>query len=268
MPSLDDIEVLTIDGKTQKFGDYAGKVRLVVNVASKCGFTPQYEGLEALYRANKDRGLVVLGFPCDQFGHQEPGGEAEIASFCKMSYDVTFPLFAKIEVNGDNAHPLYRLLKAEAPGALGTEAIKWNFTKFLVDRTGKVVKRYASIDKPDAIAKDIEPLLAQSWTMKGDREKDAVVEVEAIGEGEPMRFNVAVREGDSVTRHQVTLSRDMRDQLSRNGRPAAEIIGAAFRFLLAREPKESILASFDVSVISRYFPEFEGALPDYFTPQR
>jgi glutathione peroxidase len=160
--ALGEIEILTIDGRTLKLGDYAGKVLLIVNVASKCGFTPQYEGLEALYRAYKEKGLLVLGFPCNQFGHQEPGGEAEIASFCKSSYDVTFPLFSKIEVNGENTHPLYRLLKSDAPGALGTESIKWNFTKFLVDRKGRVVKRYASIDKPDSIAKDIEALLAQS----------------------------------------------------------------------------------------------------------
>lgn len=160
MPALDEIEILTIDGRTQKLGDYAGKVLLIINVASKCGFTPQYEGLEALYRAYKDKGFVVLGFPCNQFGHQEPGGEAAIASFCKSSYGVTFPLFSKIEVNGENAHPLYRLLKSQAPGALGTEAIKWNFTKFLVDRNGRVIKRYASMDRPDSIAKDIESLLA------------------------------------------------------------------------------------------------------------
>jgi glutathione peroxidase len=158
--ALYDISVKTIDAKLQKLADYAGKVLLIVNVASKCGFTPQYEGLEALYRKFRDKGFVVLGFPCNQFGHQEPGSESEIASFCKTTYDVSFPMFSKVDVNGDSAHPLYRLLKKEAPGAFGTEAIKWNFTKFLVDRNGRVVKRYASIDKPEAIAADIERLTA------------------------------------------------------------------------------------------------------------
>ncbi|MDR3437076.1 glutathione peroxidase [Telmatospirillum sp.] len=160
MNPIDPIELRTIDGELQTFGDYAGKVRLVVNVASKCGFTPQYEGLETLYRAYKDKGFTILGFPCDQFGHQEPGDEAEIKSFCTLTYDVTFPLFAKITVNGTEAHPLYRHLKEAAPGLLGTEAIKWNFTKFLVDRQGTVVKRFAPKDNPDAIAPDIEALLA------------------------------------------------------------------------------------------------------------
>ncbi|TLG78555.1 glutathione peroxidase [Methylocystis sp. B8] len=157
--TLLDIEATTIDGATKKIGDYAGKALLIVNVASRCGFTPQYAGLEALYRKFADRGLVVLGFPCNQFGAQEPGSEKEIASFCSANYDVTFPLFAKIDVNGDNAHPLYRLLKREAPGILGSEAIKWNFAKFLVDRDGHVVKRYAPTDTPEQIAKDLEALL-------------------------------------------------------------------------------------------------------------
>jgi glutathione peroxidase len=157
--TLFDIEATTIDGATKKIGDYAGKVMLIVNVASRCGFTPQYAGLEALYREFADRGLVVLGFPCNQFGAQEPGSEKEIASFCSANYDVTFPMFAKIDVNGESAHPLYRLLKREAPGILGSEAIKWNFTKFLVDREGRVVKRYASTDKPEEIAGDVEALL-------------------------------------------------------------------------------------------------------------
>ncbi|WP_292528359.1 glutathione peroxidase [Methylocystis sp.] len=157
--TLFDIEATTIDGATKKIGDYAGKVMLIVNVASRCGFTPQYAGLEALYRKFADRGLVVLGFPCNQFGAQEPGSEKEIASFCSANYDVTFPMFAKIDVNGESAHPLYRLLKREAPGILGSEAIKWNFTKFLVDREGRVVKRYASTDKPEEIAGDVEALL-------------------------------------------------------------------------------------------------------------
>lgn len=157
--SLFDIEATTIDGAKKKMGDYAGKVMLIVNVASRCGFTPQYAGLEALHRKFADRNFVVLGFPCNQFGAQEPGSEKEIASFCSTNYDVTFPMFAKIDVNGESAHPLYRLLKREAPGILGSEAIKWNFTKFLVDREGHVVKRYAPTDTPDEIAKDVEALL-------------------------------------------------------------------------------------------------------------
>jgi glutathione peroxidase len=132
---------------------------LIVNVASQCGFTPQYEGLEALYRTYRARGFVVLGFPCDQFGHQEPGDEAAIKSFCDSQYDVTFPLFAKIEVNGAGAHPLYQALKSAARGLLGTQTIKWNFTKFLVDKAGNVVRRYAPTDKPAGLAKDIEPIL-------------------------------------------------------------------------------------------------------------
>ncbi len=157
--TLFDIEATTIEGQPKKLADYAGKAMLIVNVASRCGFTPQYAGLEALYRKFADRGLVVLGFPCNQFGAQEPGSEKEIASFCSANYDVTFPLFGKIDVNGENAHPLYRLLKREAPGILGSEAIKWNFTKFLVDREGHVVKRYAPTDTPEQIAKDVEALL-------------------------------------------------------------------------------------------------------------
>ena len=149
----------TIDGSEQKLDAYKGKVLLVVNVASKCGFTPQYKGLEALYRKYKDKGLVILGFPCDQFGHQEPGDENEIKNFCSLNYDVSFPLYAKIDVNGDNAHPLYKFLKSEAPGMLGSEGIKWNFTKFLIDKSGKVVKRYGSVDTPEKIDKDIAELL-------------------------------------------------------------------------------------------------------------
>ncbi|MCK9385408.1 MAG: glutathione peroxidase [Nevskia sp.] len=160
MSTLYEFDTKAIDGSNTKLGVYQGKVLLIVNVASKCGFTPQYTGLEALYRKYKDRGLVVLGFPCDQFGHQEPGDEAEIKQFCSMNYEVSFPLFAKIEVNGDNAHPLYKYLKKEEKGFLGSEGIKWNFTKFLVDKTGNVTKRYGSIDKPESIAKDIEALLA------------------------------------------------------------------------------------------------------------
>lgn len=159
MGTLTDIEVTSIDGKPQKLSAYAGKTLLVVNVASKCGFTPQYTGLEALYRKYKDRGFAVLGFPCDQFGHQEPGDEEEIRSFCSLKYDVTFPMFAKVEVNGENTHPLYRHLKKAAPGLLGTEAIKWNFTKFLVDPTGEKITRYAPNDTPESLGKDVEKLL-------------------------------------------------------------------------------------------------------------
>jgi glutathione peroxidase len=160
MSTIHDLEVKTIDGKTKKLSAYAGKVLLVVNVASKCGFTPQYTGLEALWRKYRDRGLVVLGFPCDQFGHQEPGDEEEIKSFCSLKYDVTFPLFAKVDVNGENAHPLYRHLKKAAPGLLGTEAIKWNFTKFLVDPAGEKVTRFAPNDTPESLEKDVEKLLS------------------------------------------------------------------------------------------------------------
>jgi glutathione peroxidase len=159
MNPIYDIDLRTIDGQGEKLGAFAGKVMLVVNVASRCGFTPQYEGLEALYRRYRERGLVVLGFPCDQFGHQEPGSEAQIQSFCSGEYDVTFPLFAKTQVNGEGAHPLYRALKSEARGLLGTQAIKWNFTKFLIDKAGHVVRRYAPTEKPENLAKDIEPLL-------------------------------------------------------------------------------------------------------------
>lgn len=159
MSSLYDIDVTTIDGATQSLGDYRGKVLLIVNVASKCGFTPQYDGLEALFKAYGSRGFAVLGFPCDQFGNQEPGNEAEIRQFCTLNYGVSFPLFAKIEVNGAAAHPLYQLLKKAVPGILGTEAIKWNFTKFLVDREGVVPARYAPTDKPDSLAPAIEALL-------------------------------------------------------------------------------------------------------------
>lgn len=160
MTEFGEIEIRSIDGAARTLADYAGKVLLIVNVASKCGFTPQYTGLEALEKRFSARGFDVLGFPCDQFGHQEPGDEAEIQNFCTLNYGVTFPMFAKIEVNGANAHPLYRHLKKAAPGLLGTEAIKWNFTKFLVGRDGAVVKRYAPNDKPEDIAADIEQALA------------------------------------------------------------------------------------------------------------
>ena len=149
----------TIDGVEQSMATYTGKTLLVVNVASQCGFTPQYTGLEALWQQYRDRGLVILGFPCNQFGHQEPGTEADIKDFCATRYTVTFPLFAKIDVNGPEAHPIYAFLKSAAPGVVGSEAIKWNFTKFLVDKTGQVLKRYGSVDTPEKIAHDIEAAL-------------------------------------------------------------------------------------------------------------
>ena len=148
-----------LQGDAQPLADYAGKVMLIVNTASKCGFTPQYAGLEALHQRYQVRGLVVLGFPCNQFGEQEPGTADEITSFCQTNYGISFPMFARIDVNGDAAHPLYKLLKQSAPGLLGSEGIKWNFTKFLVDRDGKIVERYAPTTTPEAIAKDIEALL-------------------------------------------------------------------------------------------------------------
>jgi glutathione peroxidase len=156
MTTAYDFSARDIDGNEQSLGAWRGKTMLVVNVASKCGFTPQYKGLEELWRSHREEGLVVLGFPCDQFGHQEPGDEAEIRNFCSTSYDVTFPMFAKIEVNGDNAHPLYKWMKKEQKGLLGTEAIKWNFTKFLIDAEGNVVKRYAPNDTPEKIGKDLQ----------------------------------------------------------------------------------------------------------------
>jgi glutathione peroxidase len=160
MTTAYDFSARDIDGNERSLGEWRGKPMLIVNVASKCGFTPQYEGLEKLWRAERDKGLVVLGFPCDQFGHQEPGDEAEIKNFCSTSYDVSFPMFAKVEVNGDGTHPLYRWLKSEGKGILGSESIKWNFTKFLVDREGQVVKRYAPTDTPEKIGKDIQAQLA------------------------------------------------------------------------------------------------------------
>jgi glutathione peroxidase len=159
MTSVFDFEVNDIQGRPVPLSRYRDRVLLIVNTASKCGFTPQYKGLEALYRRYRERGLEVLGFPCNQFGAQEPGTEAEIASFCEVNYAVTFPLFEKIDVNGDDAAPLYRHLKHARPGLLGSEAIKWNFTKFLVDRQGNVVERYAPNTEPDALAVDIEKLL-------------------------------------------------------------------------------------------------------------
>lgn len=157
--SIYDIAVKKIDGSEATIGEFQGKVLLIVNVASKCGFTPQYEGLEALYKKYSNRGFTVLGFPCNQFGAQEPGNEAEIAQFCKLTYDVSFPMFAKIDVNGDNRHPLYTFLTQEAKGFLGSKDIKWNFTKFLVDKNGKVIDRYGSMTKPQELEKQIEKLL-------------------------------------------------------------------------------------------------------------
>ena len=159
MASVYDFTVRNIQGKDVKLDAFKGKALLIVNTASECGFTPQYKGLEALYRKLHDKGLEILGFPCNQFGAQEPGSEKEIENFCEVNYGVTFPLFAKVDVNGDNTAPLYRHLKKAKPGLLGSEAIKWNFTKFLVDRKGKVVERYAPKVEPEAIADDIEKLL-------------------------------------------------------------------------------------------------------------
>lgn len=160
MPTVYDFSAPDIDGQPRSLDDFRGQALLIVNVASQCGFTPQYTGLEKLYRDFHARGFSVLGFPCDQFGHQEPGDEAEIKNFCSLNYDVTFPMFAKIDVNGDAAHPLWKWLKDEKGGLLGIDAIKWNFTKFLVARDGRVLKRYAPTDKPESIAKDIEAALA------------------------------------------------------------------------------------------------------------
>ena len=149
----------SLQGARINLSDYAGKVLLIVNTASKCGFTPQYKELEVIYEKYRERGLEILGFPCNQFGKQEPGAAEEIGAFCEKNYGVNFPMFEKIDVNGDNAHPLYRHLKAEAPGLLGSEGIKWNFTKFLVGRDGRVVQRYAPLTKPLDIVSDIEALL-------------------------------------------------------------------------------------------------------------
>jgi glutathione peroxidase len=160
MTTVYDFEALSIDGKPQALENYRGKVLLVVNTASACGFTPQFAGLEKLHETYGPKGLVVLGFPCNQFGAQDAGSNPEIAGFCQRNYGVTFPMMAKIEVNGPGAHPLYQWLAAEAPGLLGSKSIKWNFTKFLVDKDGQVRKRYAPTDKPESLAKDIEAALA------------------------------------------------------------------------------------------------------------
>ena len=158
-PSIYDFEALSIEGKPAQLSTQRGKVMLIVNTASACGFTPQFAGLEALWQKYRDRGLAVIGFPSNEFGGQDPGNDQQIASFCQVNYGVSFPMMSKVEVNGANAHPLYRWLKAEAPGILGTQAIKWNFTKFLVGRDGQVVERYAPTTKPEEIAADIEKLL-------------------------------------------------------------------------------------------------------------
>ncbi len=159
MTAITDFEVKKPGGATADLSAYAGQVLLIVNTASKCGFTPQYAGLEALHRKYKDRGFEVLGFPCNQFGGQEPGDAAEIATFCTVNYDVTFPVFAKVEVNGPNADPLFVQLKKDAPGLMGTQGIKWNFTKFLIDRQGRTVRRYAPNATPESLEGDIEALL-------------------------------------------------------------------------------------------------------------
>jgi glutathione peroxidase len=153
--NLYDFTAVDINGRPKKLSDYQGRTVLIVNVASECGYTPQYAGLESLYRRHKDNGFVVLGFPCNQFGAQEPGSAKEIADFCTKNYDVTFPLFAKVDVNGDNEHPLFTWLKSQKKGIFGTAAIKWNFSKFLIDANGDVVKRYGSGDTPEAIEKDL-----------------------------------------------------------------------------------------------------------------
>jgi glutathione peroxidase len=160
MTTVYEFSAKTIDGKSRKLGDYKGKVLLVVNTASQCGFTPQYKGLEAIYQKYKGQGFAVLGFPSNQFGQQEPGNDTEIAEFCELNYGVSFPLFSKIDVNGDQAHPIFKFLTSAKPGLLGSEGIKWNFTKFLVGKDGKVLARYAPTTKPEDLGKDIEKALA------------------------------------------------------------------------------------------------------------
>ncbi len=159
MASIYDFSAKTLDGTTVSLSDFKGNAMLIVNTASKCGFTPQYAGLESLYEKLREKGLTILGFPCNQFGQQEPGNEEEIGAFCRMNYGVSFPMFAKIDVNGPNTHPLYEFLKGEQPGVLGTKNIKWNFTKFLVDRNGEVVDRFAPMTKPEEIEKSIATVL-------------------------------------------------------------------------------------------------------------
>ena len=162
MAGIHDLQVTALDGTPVDLARYRGKVLLIVNTASACGFTPQYAGLETLYRQFQDQGLVVLGFPCNQFRQQEPGSNGEIKAFCEKNFGVTFPLFAKIDVNGRHAHPLFARLKQAAPGILGTQAIKWNFTKFLVRKDGSVYRRYATASKPAALVADIVKLLQES----------------------------------------------------------------------------------------------------------
>jgi glutathione peroxidase len=161
MSNIHEFSANSLSGAQVDLGSYKGKVLLIVNTASNCGFTPQYQGLEAVYKQFKDKGVEVLGFPCNQFGRQEPGSSDEIGAFCEKNYGVTFPLFAKIDVNGDDAHPLFKYLKKQAPGLMGTEAIKWNFTKFLVKKDGTVYKRYAPQTEPKELMQDIEKLLAE-----------------------------------------------------------------------------------------------------------
>jgi glutathione peroxidase len=155
-----DFEAVAIDGRQVRFADYRGRVLLIVNTASECGFTPQFAGLEALWQKYRERGLVVVGFPCNQFGGQDPGSDGEIAQFCSLNYGVSFPMMAKVDVNGAKAHPLWQWLKASAPGLLGSQAVKWNFTKFLVGRDGRVIRRYAPNDAPASLEADIEAALA------------------------------------------------------------------------------------------------------------
>jgi glutathione peroxidase len=159
MPTLSDFQAQAIDGTPVPLGQYAGSVLLVVNTASACGFTPQFAGLQDLHKAYAGQGLTVLGFPCNQFGSQDPGSDAEIGAFCQKNYGVDFPMMSKIEVNGEQAHPLFQWLKKEAPGVLGSQGIKWNFTKFLIGRDGRVIKRYGSMDKPESLKADIEAAL-------------------------------------------------------------------------------------------------------------
>lgn len=158
--SVYDFSAVNLKGQSVALSEYKDKVLLIVNTASKCGLTPQYKGLEALYKNHQSRGLEVLGFPCNQFAGQEPGGSDDISEFCQLNYGVSFPMFEKVKVNGDDAHDLFKYLRKEAKGLLGSEKIKWNFTKFLISKEGKVLKRYAPTDKPESIAKDIEKLLA------------------------------------------------------------------------------------------------------------
>ena len=159
MNTLEDFKAVDITGKTVRLADQAGKLLLIVNTASQCGFTPQFAGLEKLWKNYQNRGLVVMGFPSNEFGRQDPGSNDEIASFCQLNYGVSFPMMAKVDVNGGDAHPLFQWLKTEAPGLLGSQAIKWNFTKFLVGRDGQVIRRYAPQDKPESLAADIEAAL-------------------------------------------------------------------------------------------------------------